>query len=256
MLRLVLVLSVAVSLPAAAQDETQTAAARALFQQGLAFADSGEWEQAADRFERALELRWAAPIAFNLADSEVHLGRLVEASEHLRSVGSGEGSAEVKAAAAELLSEITPRLAQLEIVVVGSTEGVDFVLNERPLPAAMVGVAFPANPSVHQVVARRGERVVGRGSVSLTEGETRQLTIRLGEAASGADVPTPEELAAQTPVEETPRHSPAKAIVYASVAAVVVIAVIVIAVVVAGGGGSKLDGDFDPSRLEGEGEPL
>ncbi|HMI90773.1 MAG TPA: hypothetical protein VK509_05385, partial [Polyangiales bacterium] len=68
--------------PARAQSEdaSRAASARALFEEGVTFADQGHWDEASDRFRRALALRDSAVIAYNLASALQETGHLVEAS--------------------------------------------------------------------------------------------------------------------------------------------------------------------------------
>ena len=64
----------------------QSAAARALFQEGLAFAQEEKFEEAADRFRRAHALRPTPTISYNLAAALSRTGNVVESSELLRHV--------------------------------------------------------------------------------------------------------------------------------------------------------------------------
>jgi hypothetical protein len=58
-----------------------TAAARALFDQGLELLYVERWGEAADRFQRAHVLRPSPQIIYNLTTALVGMGRLVQASE-------------------------------------------------------------------------------------------------------------------------------------------------------------------------------
>src|SRR5690349_21617960 len=68
---------------ALAQKSHETALARALFEEGVALADKGDWSAAADRFGRAYELKPTAGIAFNWSSALTKTGKLVQASELL-----------------------------------------------------------------------------------------------------------------------------------------------------------------------------
>ena len=59
----------------------RTAAARALFHEGVELADRTRWAEAADRFDRAYQLRPEPIVAFNLATALRRSGRLVRANE-------------------------------------------------------------------------------------------------------------------------------------------------------------------------------
>ena len=72
-------------LAASAQTDSEiTAAARALFQDGMAAVERGDYPTAADRLRRSVALRDSPVVRTNLALALIELGRLVEASEHLR----------------------------------------------------------------------------------------------------------------------------------------------------------------------------
>ena len=73
---LVMVLSAAIASGVKAQ-ANDVALARQLFEQGIAFVDEEDWTQAADRFQRSLELRPSPIVAYNLGSALVELGRLV-----------------------------------------------------------------------------------------------------------------------------------------------------------------------------------
>lgn len=164
-------------------DPRQTAMARALFEEGVRFADQNEWSQAADRFERAIALRDSAVIAFNLATAYEHLGRLVEASERLnRVVRDTHADARVVASANALLAEIRPRIGHLRITVSGARDSATYELDGRPLPLAAIGVATPVDPGSHIVRAVRDGAELASSNVEVSSG---------ADAAATLDVPAP-----------------------------------------------------------------
>ena len=182
-------------------DETQTAAARALFDEGMAAVDRQDFETAVDRLSRSLELRGSAVVRVNLALALAQLGRLVEATEHLRQVrrGSEIGSDANRAANAHLTA-IEPRLGRLEISVTGEVDGVRVEVDGQPLPEALIGVAHPVDPTMHVVVLFRGETELAVERVTVDSGSLVPLTLL-------ARPPTPAEaavLAASSANEPTP----------------------------------------------------
>lgn len=249
---------------AAAQNEAATAAARALFHQGLDLADQEVWDEAADRFERALALRWAAPIAYNLADALSRVGRLVEATEHLRAILRREdASAEVRAAAEELLGALEPRLGALTVRAEGAA-GAELRLDERPLAPAMLGVPIPVDPGTHVVRALRDGETVERATVEVAEGARAELNVVVP-APAPADPPpipaaSPAEVAAAGPVTTAPVTSVdgrrprrrARLAIGLTAAAILAGGLAIVLAVTLGGGTPKLSGDFQPGRLEGE----
>lgn len=181
----------------APEDAERTAAARALFTQGMAAVDAGDWSGAADRLRRSLALRASAVVRFNLALALIELGRFVEASEHLRSVQrEAPESSELRQLAAERLEQVLPRLGRLRIELRGPRDDVEVHLDGVRVPDALVGAEQPADPGPRRVSAHRLQR---GAQVELA---AREVTVESGRAASvELDVPppppTPEELAAR-----------------------------------------------------------
>lgn len=243
-------------------DEAQTAAARALFAEGVEAAHRGDHSAAADRFERALALRWAPPIAYNLAEALAQAGRYVEAIEHLRSVErAAEASNEMKASAAARRVELQPLVARLRVTLAPGEPGLEIRVNGRVVPDALRGVAFPVDPGVLAISVRRGAREVRRSSA--TVGPGAEASVHIVVAPS---MPTPEEAAAaaerqraeaggahgrvEPGASQRRRRRLGGAL---GVVGAVVVSAIIIGIVVAlrPEAEPRLDGNFDPPRLQG-----
>lgn len=175
------------------------ATARALFSEGVERVDAQEWAQAADRFERALALYDSAVIRFNLATVYEELGRLVEASEHLRDViRRDDADAEVRAAAAERLTAIDARIAHLTILVEGEADEV--TRDGVTVPPVALGVSTPVDPGSHAVRALREGEVVAEETVELAETASEQVVLTVpppvileDPVLPDPDLPPPEE---------------------------------------------------------------
>jgi hypothetical protein len=164
--------------PPPADDTFQSAAARALFQEGVALAHSGDYAGAADRFRRAQQLRPAPSVAFNLASALVRQGSLVEASEILEGVLRDPASSpELLTSARRARDELVPRIARLTLRVDGPSAGVRVEIDAHPLSDAAIGVSLPVDPGLHEVLALRDGEVAARDRVELTEGENRELAL-------------------------------------------------------------------------------
>lgn len=161
-----------------APDETDTAAARALFEDGLRFSDAQDPARAADRFRRSLDLRYSVVVAYNLASTLGQIGRVVEASELLRPIIRDRSAPEqIRAAAQELLERVTPRIARLRVRIEGARERVDVMLDGEALPEALIGVPRPIDPGRHEVaLVRDGESLVSR-SIEIAEGSSEELSL-------------------------------------------------------------------------------
>ena len=181
----------------AASDAETTASARALFEQGMDAVDGRDFETAADRLARSLELRDSPVVRTNYALALIELGRLVEASEHLRQVQRGApADSRVHQIATERLASLEPRLGRLVVVVTGSTEDVEVRVDDAPMPPALVGVEHPIDPGAHRVSLHRGDVELASSSVSVEGGRTSSLSLT-------ARPPTPEEAAAEAWVSDS-----------------------------------------------------
>ncbi|KAF0163271.1 MAG: hypothetical protein FD160_4124, partial [Caulobacteraceae bacterium] len=128
-------------------DRDRTEAARTLFEEGLALVDQERWQDAAERFRRALALRPSPVITFNLASALAKQGHVIEASELLRALVKDEAvKDDTRDAATQLLADVESQIARLTIEVRGELAGHTVSLDDRPLHAAEIGVALPVDP--------------------------------------------------------------------------------------------------------------
>jgi tetratricopeptide (TPR) repeat protein len=252
--------------PAGRPDEAQTAAARALFGEGVQLAQAGDHAAAADRFQRALELRWAPPIAHNLAEALAQLGRYVEAIEHLRSVErSTEATDDVKASAAERRVELEPMVGRLRVTLAPDEPGLEIRVDGRALPEALRGMAFPVDPGERAVTVHRGEQEAGRTNATVVAATETSVYVEVAPR-----MPTPEELAAEEErrraIEEAERARLDAERAEATnatrrrrlggglgAAGAVVVGAIVLGIALAlrPEADPRVDGNFDPPRLQG-----
>lgn len=251
---------------------TNSAAARALFAEGLTAAEAGDHAAAADRFERALELRWAAPIAYNFAEALSRMGRLVEAIENLHAIERSEASLDVKETARARREELEPSVGRLRVVLTPDEPGLSIRVDGRPLPQALRGVAFPVDPGERRLTIHRGAQEAGVAQSTVVAGVETTVHVEVAPR-----LPTPEELAAEEErrrsVEEAERRrleeqrrvrEEARARAAAvrrrrrlggalGAAALVVLGAAVVGVTVAlrPQADPRLEGNFDPPRIQG-----
>jgi hypothetical protein len=156
----------------------RVAAARALFQEGLQHLVDEQWEQAADRFQRAMALRSSPQVIFNLTTALIPLGRLVRSTELLMQLSRDPTTpAEIRRDAAARIEQLTPRLARLTVRAVGGLEGCQIFLDERPLDAVLLGVAFPIDPGIHVLIARCDGEPMASQRADLAEGESSEVLL-------------------------------------------------------------------------------
>jgi hypothetical protein len=176
---------------AQSDDRERAASARALFVEGVELTDQNRWDQAADRFRRALALRDSPVIAYNLASALEHLGQLVEASELLRGIANNPAvDRDLRRSAESTLDEIAPRVARVMVHAPGRSQGDHITLDDKLLLDAQLDVAVPADPGVHVVRAERNGEQLDRQTLELAEGYTLEITLDIPRA------PPPREVAA------------------------------------------------------------
>jgi hypothetical protein len=226
---------------AAPSEDEVTARARALFDEGLELADAGDWERAVPRFRRALDLREAAPVRFNLATSLSHMGRLVEAIEELdRILTDPEADAEVREAARELRAELRPRLGRLTVTVRGDAEGTHVVVDGRPWDA--LGIAAVADPGVRVVRLLRAMQELDVEEADVPEGGATRVIL---------EVPAP--AASTEPVASAEDGGSDDAWIWGVVTGVILVvagAAAVTTAVLLEQGPNATAGDFMPPRIE------
>lgn len=192
--------------PASAQGRAarDAAAARALFQEGVACADHRDWSCAADRFARAHEMRPSPVIAYNLGHALVEQGRLVEGAEMLRqALRDGSASAQVRADAGRMVEALTPRIGRLTLHVRGPVEGVTIRIGDVEVPEALHGTSAPIDPGPHAISAVRGGEIVASATVEVAEGASveAELTIPEAPVVDTSVAPEPEEARAEDDAE-------------------------------------------------------
>jgi hypothetical protein len=164
----------------AQEDEaTRTAAARALFESGLAEVDAERWDVAASEFRRALALRPSSIIRLNLAIALGHLGRVVEASELLRGVLRDPSVPEdARANASVTLEALEPRIAWVRLHFSGDRSDAEVRIDGHPISWALADAPIPQDSGPHVVAVH----IVGRDPLSqrvvLAPGSTREVTLR------------------------------------------------------------------------------
>jgi hypothetical protein len=133
----------------------RTTMARALFEEGLRFVDSGRWADAQDRFGRVLELRYSAVAAYNLGLAQVRLGHGVVAAATLRKLLADPTlETKVREPATQQLSEVEANFGWLTLHVPGDCDGCQVQVDREDWPSAVWGVAAPIDPGSHALELR------------------------------------------------------------------------------------------------------
>jgi hypothetical protein len=206
----------AVPRPAAAQPARDPAAADALYKAGRALLAKGDWDGACAKFEASMSLDPAASTLINIGKCHEHYGRLASAwSEYQRGVVLNQDTlgAERKKTLADLLQRaiaaLEPRLPRLRIVISERPPGLRVTRGGVEVPAAALGDAIPADPGEVTVEATAPGHSPDRRTVTLVEGKTEEITLRLAPGATPAEPPGPARGAALPgDTGETPAAKP------------------------------------------------
>jgi hypothetical protein len=144
--------------PARAQGTADDAAGIALFNEGKALRDSGDWEHAALKFAEAERLHPAAAILFNLAEADEHLNRLASAwgawkDAEIMARNAHDASREQEAAARG--AALAPKLAKLAIVIPPATRvpGLELRKDGALVGEGQWGSGLPADVGQHTIEA-------------------------------------------------------------------------------------------------------
>ncbi|HEX5659352.1 MAG TPA: hypothetical protein VFX59_19290 [Polyangiales bacterium] len=168
-------------------DAQQSALARALFDEGVALGDAGEWVGASDRFGRAYALRPTPNVAYNWASALIETHALVQAQELLLSVQRDEtASPELKRACSEQSAALAQRIPHVRFEV-QTDRDLALDVDGRSWPRAAWNVTSPLDPGPHVARLHDGGRELAREEFSLREGEASTVSLdALPGEASGA----------------------------------------------------------------------
>jgi hypothetical protein len=219
--------------PAAlAQDQPQAesiAAARSLGLAGIKLADSGDCKGAIEKLSRAESLYHAPSILGRLGECQVQVGQVVLGTENLNRVVREQLAANAPKAfrdaqerAKGVLNSALPKIARLTVRVEPADAKPQVTVGGAAIPAALMGIERPTDPGTHEVVVSAPGYLEQKTSVTLAEGGTQEIAIKLEKDPSTAASATP-PVAAQpvvtiAPVAPTVDSAPKKSNTLAYVA--------------------------------------
>ena len=181
--------------PAVAASDEEKAGARAAATQGQTAFENKRWAEALDLFTRAESLVHSPVHLLYKARALVQLGQLVKARETYLSISREESSSSSQAvlkarddaAKEEVLLE--PRLANLTVKLDGpGALEASVIMDGVKVPAALVGVARPADPGQHTLEASGTGVTSDAQTISLKEGGVATVTLQLKATPGAAPV--------------------------------------------------------------------
>lgn len=226
--------------------EEELATARKLFADGVAAANQNNYPLAIRRFRAAQNIKDAPAIRLNLATALSRRGENLEAAQLAESViHDAESSADLVEKATALRTQLAPRVAAVNVTVMGASGPADTTLDARAIP---IGRDIAVAPGTHMVQVVRDNVILARQSVNTPVGQVQQVSLNVlsvESAAQSTETPPPEE-----PTEnKTPLHKDWRFWTVVG-AAVVVIAVVAIIIVASSGTESPIEGNFTPGVLQ------
>jgi len=177
-------------------------AARELAMAGAEAFDKQDFATALDRFQRAESLYKVPSIAVMVARTLARVGRVVEAvdkyEETLRMPLDAAAPEAFQRAVAEATAEVEParaRVARIELRLPADAPPKTVVtLDDKPVPAALIGVATPVDPGIHHLAAHAAGRAAYSYDIALAEGARQAVEISLlplRAAAAPREAPAP-----------------------------------------------------------------
>lgn len=197
-------------------DPAARAAARDLGYQGVKAYQNADYSTAVDRLSRAYQVLKVPSLGLWLGRSLAQQGKLVEASELFLEVSrlsiSGGDEAVQKRAQDDASKErvaLQRRIAKLGVTVTGpDSAAAKVTVDDREVPAALLGVQSPTNPGSHVVVARSSNGTTARREVVLAEGGAQTVSLQLSATKPTSGLSSSEPAAKTTPVAQ-PGATPA-----------------------------------------------
>jgi hypothetical protein len=184
--------------------------ARALGTEGVQLADRGECTAAIDRLWRAEALYHAPTILGRLGECQVALGKIVTGTETLQRVlrdpigpTSPPAFLAARDRAQKVLDGALPMIGKLRIRV-AQVPGLVVKVDGEPVPSAGLDVDRLTDPGAHQIEATAPGYRAATQAVTLAEGGTEQVVLKLEpDSGTAAAAPPPGALAAPVVVGAT-----------------------------------------------------
>src|SRR5688572_4969186 len=180
-----IVLALLVGMPVAvAQDNS--AAAEALYNEGVAALDKGDFDTACDKLGESNRLQPAPGTKLSWAKAEMSRGKVAAAWALYGEVRDNPGAPpkgnDRRAEALERLEELEPRLPWLTLrLAEGAPADTIAVVGKLELGAPGFGTKIPIDPGAHVVVVSAPGRETRSYPITMTEGHTYELFVAPGD---------------------------------------------------------------------------
>ncbi|HZF49865.1 MAG TPA: hypothetical protein VE093_14495 [Polyangiaceae bacterium] len=199
---------------AKAQSKEDLAKARELFQEGIALAAGNNCSGAISKYKEVARLvRMTPQVAFNIAECEERLGKLVSALGNFRLAQSQLEDPKARAKAKDVASQVDARVTSLEERIPKLTvkrgkgaERAVLTLDGTELGSTQIGAEMTVDPGPHELVARIGEKEASRKAFTIGEKEAQEVEIEVDlEAMRRAEKPVETAKPAETAAPQLPQ---------------------------------------------------
>ncbi|MDI1444198.1 hypothetical protein [Polyangium sp. 6x1] len=191
------------------------AGARAAAENGTNAFKESRYAEAVDMFLRAESLFHAPTHVLMLARSYVALGKLVLAKEAYLSIVREElgpkappAFKRAKVDAEKELADLSPRIPSLQVSTTPEAKNVVVTVDDKLLPAALLGIPSPIDPGTHVLRATAEGLAAPEKSVTLKEGEKTAVVLELAPVANAGPI-TPVRTPVGPPVPDVGREQSA-----------------------------------------------
>jgi hypothetical protein len=180
---------------AAAPNKKDLEAARKNFMDGLELEGSGNWKEAKEKFDEVAKVRMTPEVRFHIALCEEHIGMLIEALRDFETAESDakeEGKVAVMKEAPEHAAAIKPRIPKLKVKAPSDVDSMTLTLDGNAIDPKNDDET-PVNPGAHKIEASADGRQSFSSDVTLNEGESKTVVVKLPKIDSGEEKPVEEE---------------------------------------------------------------
>lgn len=172
--------------PAPAPEEnTNPALAQTLFNEAMALAKTGKYQEACPKFEASDRLDPTIPSKYYLADCYEQIGKYASAwSLYIRvaSLAARANQTARQKTAQDRANNVGPKVPKLTIRVdpaLAKLKDLDLRRDGEIIPNVIWGVPVPVDPGEHSVEARAPGRKTWQTTVMLAEGEIKSVEIKI-----------------------------------------------------------------------------
>ena len=166
--------------PATAQTKEELDKARAMFLEGVSLAAANNCAAALGKYQAVAKVKMTAQVAFNIAECEERLGKLVSSLGSYRlaaSLVTNNKPPEVAKRVGDRIQSLEERIPRLVIERTEQTSRIE--LDGVEIGSSQIGAENLVDPGTHTVSGKIGETEVWRESVEIKEKEHKTVTVKI-----------------------------------------------------------------------------